>query len=165
LSVSGKKVLFDASQVPGFEEKKRGHMRSIRLILIQGMIGTPLVFTLVWVMLEVVTYSGIDPLFLGAVFAVLILLDELLMFSLVRPMLLRAWKYPARITEIGVEFGGRSIPFSDIGGLTRHESYLTIDIAGKDAHFPIMDAQMIDADGFVKAFKQQAPGIACKDAR
>lgn len=165
LSISGKKTVFDASQVAGFDEKKRRHLRTIRLYLLYATIGTPAILVFVWFMLEVVMDSGIDPLLLGAIFAVLILLDELAMFSFVRPMLLRAWKYPARITEAGVEFGGRSIPFSDIGGITRNGTYITIDIAGKNAHFPIMDAQLIDADGFVNAFRQQAPGIAFKDAR
>lgn len=165
MSVSGSKVLFDASRLPGFEEKKKRVQKATRLILLQGMVVTPLIFALVWVMLEVVVDSGIDPLLLGAIFIVLIILEELLMWNMVRPMLLKAWQYPATITTSGVEFGGRSIPFRDIGALTRYDQYLTIGIAGKDAKFPIMDGQVVDPEGFVNAFRQQAPNVPFKDMR
>lgn len=159
------KVLFDASQTPGFEAEKKKHMRSIRLILINGTVGTPAIFAFVWFFLEFVVSSGIDSVLLGAIIIILIILDELVMFNVVRPMLTNAWKYPPKITSSGIEFARRSIPFRDIGYLSRSAAYVMIGIAGKDAKYMILNGHLGDVDGFIAAFRQQAPNIAFRDYR
>ena len=159
------KVLFDASQTTGFEAEKKKHMRSIRLILINGTVGTPAIFAFVWFFLEFVISPAIDSLFLGMIFIILIILDELVMFNVVRPMLTNAWKYPPKITSSGVEFAGRSIPFREIGYLSRSAAYVMIGIAGKDAKYMVLNGHIGDVDGFISVFRRQAPNIAFRDLR
>jgi len=165
LSEAGAKVLYDASSRPGYEEAKKKHLRAVTLIMVQGMVGTPLVFLLVWVMLEIIVYSGIDAVLLGSIFIVLIVLEEILMYRVVRPMLLRNWKSPSKITEAGVEYSGKLIPFRDIDKLTRHDFYLMLEVPKRGAKIPMMNAHLGDADEFIKVFRQQAPGIEFKDMR
>jgi len=159
------KVLFDAGGCPGFDERRKRHLRAVRLILINGMVGTPLVFLFVWIMLEIVVSSGIDPVLLGAVFLLIIILDELAMFYVVRPTLTKGWKVPTRITEEGVERSGKLIRFNEVGRLMRFDFYLVMEMVGEEKNAPLLNAQLGDVEGFVRVFRQQAPGVEVRDMR
>jgi len=161
----GAKVLFDASNCPGYGERRKRHRRAVTFILVQGMLGTPLVFLLVWVMLEVVVYSGIDPVLLGSIFLLIIALDEIVMYYAVRPALTKGWKVPTRITEEGVEHAGRSIQFKEIARLMRFDFYLVMEMARVEKNVTLFHAQLGDVDEFVRVFRQQASGVEFRDMR
>jgi hypothetical protein len=164
--LSGKvKVLFDASSYPGYAEIRKKHLRTVRFITANGAITSPLVFLLVWIMLEVVTDSGIDGMLLGAVLFALFLIDEIAVFALIRPMLLRGWKVPTRITEEGILRSDRLFLFSEIDSLSRFGFYLMIENREKGAKVPLLNAQLGDVDEFIKVVMQQAPRMAFKDMR
>jgi hypothetical protein len=158
-------TLFDASSCPGYAERRKRHLRAVTLILIQGMLVIPLAFLFVWVMLEVVVYTGIDPVLLGTIFLLIIVLQEIVMYYAVRPALTKGWKVPTRIKGEGVEHAGRSIRFKEVARLMRFDFYLVMEMVRVQKNVTLFHAQLGDVDEFVKVFRQQAPGVEFRDMR
>lgn len=159
------RVLFDASKFPEFEERKKRQKRAATFVLIQGMVGTPLVYALVWVMLEVVTYTGIDPYFLGGIFIIVTIITEIIMYRLVRPALLLPWTRPERVTDMGLEHGGTLIQRDKIRKIVRMEYGVAIQVEGKRISIYPRLFRLESIDEFISALKEIAPSAEVQDKR
>lgn len=140
-------------------------MRAATLVLVQGMVGTPIVFAFVWIMLEVVVYSGIGPTILGIVFALLVVFDEILMYYFVRPALTNPWKNPTRVIENGLEDSGILIPREKIKKITRYDQSLSIAVEGRKNKLFASQLRLGSFDEFIVAMKGITPSIEIQDMR
>ena len=165
MSGSKVKVLFDASSFPGYEEARGRHLRTIRLFLVSGMLGMALMLFLVWATLEVFFYSGIDAVLLGSSLLALAIVAEAAMFAVVRPLMMRGWKTPIKITEEGVLRSDKLFSFDQICKLTRNDFFIFLQHKDSRARAPFLVAQLGDAEEFVRVFRKQAPQVEYVDSR
>lgn len=158
-------MLFDASKYPGYEEGAKKGMRIATLFILNAMIGPPVVFTIVWILLKVNSFAESDLLILGCLFIASAVADEFILHYLVRPRIVGPVKFPARVTGSGLEYSGKLIPRDALRKIEvgRQDAFVTV--AGRMNVIIIPIARIGSVEEFIAAIRQIAPGIAFRDFR
>jgi hypothetical protein len=162
-------VLYDGGTYPEYERARERGLKLGKLVVLVGMIGTPIVIAIVLVMLWTMPGGELDLPFITAVFVAVVLADEPLMYFIVGPSVRRRWMFPPVVTDKEFRFGSHSMLLAEIESIEVFDGALNIqwktDPSKHSRYVMFTNDELGSGEDFLKAVTSRNAGIQVEDLR
>ena len=169
MTARNSEVLYDGSKYPEYEKARQRGIALGRMVVLMGMLGTPVVISLALAFLWTMPDSELDLMFMTTVFVAVVIADEFLMYFMVRASIERRWMSPPVVSAAEFKFGRQSIPLTGIEKIEVFDGALNIQWKTESPKFPrfvmFRNDEIGDEEEFLKALKSGNAGVQIEDLR